>query len=115
MTSAVLGDGGIYTSLNDMQKWDKSLNDRSLLNEEQLKASWTKGTLTDGSVFEYGYGWHLTEYRGKRLDYHTGSTCGFSNVYMRFPEENLSIVVLINIRDYPAYELGQKVADLFIN
>lgn len=113
VTSAVLGDGGIYSSINDMQKWDKALNEASILNEDYLTASWTKGMASD-TTFDYGYGWRLIEYAGKRLDYHTGSTCGFSNVYMRFPDENLSILVLMNLRDYPALDYGQKVADIFL-
>ncbi|MBN1300829.1 MAG: beta-lactamase family protein [Melioribacteraceae bacterium] len=115
LTSAVLGDGGIYSSLNDMFKWDQSLYKASVLPQKVLDASWTKGKLNNGENFEYGFGWRLIEYRGYRLDYHTGSTCGFSNVYMRFPELDLGIVVLMNIRDYEALEYGKKVADIFLN
>ncbi len=114
LTSAVLGDGGIYTSVEDMQKWDESLSNATLLNGETLQESWTKGKTTGGEIFDYGYGWRLTEYNGYRLDYHTGGTCGFSNVYMRFPEAGISVLVLINIRNYPALDMGKKVSDVFL-
>ena len=113
-TSAVLGDGGIYTSIEDMVKWDNSLNNATLLSEEVLNECWAKGKTNNGEIINYGYGWRLDEHNGYVLDYHTGSTCGYSNVYMRFPEENLSVLVLINIRDYPAFEMGKKVADIFL-
>jgi CubicO group peptidase (beta-lactamase class C family) len=115
MTSAVLGDGGIYTSINDMQKWDAALTQYRLISKELQEKAWTKGTTSDGEVFDYGYGWRLDEYDNRVTRYHTGSTCGFSNVYFRFPGSKISVLVLMNIRDKPAKELGQKVADLFLN
>jgi len=114
LTSAVLGDGGIYTSINDMQKWDLALSQSKLISRELQIKAWTKGKTSDGEVFDYGYGWRLDEYDNRVTRYHTGGTCGFSNVYFRFPESNLSVLILINIRNKPHKELGQKVADLFL-
>jgi CubicO group peptidase (beta-lactamase class C family) len=114
LTSAVLGDGGIYTSVNDMQKWDESLSSHQLISKELQEKAWTKGKTSDGEVFDYGYGWRLDEYDNRKTRYHTGGTCGFSNVYFRFPDSNISVLVLINMRDKPAKELGQEVADLFL-
>jgi len=114
LTSAVLGDGGIYTSINDMQKWDLALSQNKLISSPLQEKAWTKGKTSDGEIFDYGYGWRLDEYDNRVTRYHTGSTCGFSNVYFRFPDSNLSVLVLINIRNKPAKELGQKVADLFL-
>jgi CubicO group peptidase (beta-lactamase class C family) len=114
-TSAVLGDGGIYTSIVDMKIWDDALNNSALLSPEVLIESWTKGETNNNEQFDYGYGWRISEYNGEYLNYHTGGTCGFSNVYMRFPEHHLSVLVLINIGDYPAFEMGKKVADVFLS
>lgn len=114
LTSAVLGDGGIYTSINDMQKWDLALSQYKLISSSLQEEAWTKGKTSAGEVFDYGYGWRLDEYDNRITRYHTGGTCGFSNVYFRFPESNISVLVLINIRDKPKKELGQKVADLFL-
>ncbi len=115
LTSAVLGDGGIYTSVKDMQKWDRALSSYKLISGELQEKAWSKGKTTNGEVFDYGYGWRLDEYDNHVTRYHTGSTCGFSNVYFRFPEEGISVLVLMNIPDKPAKELGQKVADLYLN
>lgn len=113
-TSAVLGDGGIYTSVMDMQKWDKALSSYSLISKELQEKAWSKGTSADGETIDYGYGWRLDEYDGHVTRYHTGSTCGFSNVYFRFPKYYISVLVMINMRDKNAKELGQKVADLYL-
>lgn len=114
LTSAVLGDGGIYTSVEDMYQWDLTLGTGKLISKELMNEAWQKAELSDGSEIDYGYGWRLDEYKELRRVYHTGSTCGFSNVYMRFPEKNLSVIVLMNIPDLPAIEYGEKVADLYL-
>jgi len=114
LTSATLGDGGIYTSITDMQKWDLALSQSRLISKELQAKAWSKGKLLNGEIFDYGYGWRLDEYDNRVTRYHTGGTCGFSNVYFRFPESNLSVLILINIRGKPKKELGQKVADLFL-
>jgi CubicO group peptidase (beta-lactamase class C family) len=113
-TSAVLGDGGIYTSVTDMQKWDRALSSYQLISKEFQDKAWSKGTTTEGEVIDYGYGWRLDEYDNRVTRYHTGGTCGFSNVYFRFPENEISVLVLINMRNKPAKDLGQQVADLFL-
>ena len=46
--------------------------------------------------------------------YHTGGTSGFSNIYMKLPQFNLTNIVLINIKDFDAKNYAEKIADLFI-
>lgn len=51
ITSAVLGDGGIYSSLNDLFKWDQSLYTAKLIDKKYLDESWTPGITTSGNEF----------------------------------------------------------------
>lgn len=114
LTSAVLGDGGIYSSTTDLLKWNESIENATLLKKEKLSLAFQKTQLPDGKVADYGFGWRLDPYRNIERKYHTGSTCGFSNIYMKLPEFNLTVIVLINIRDYDAKGYAEKIADLFI-
>lgn len=114
LTSAVLGDGGIYSSTMDLLKWDESIEKSTLLPKEKLSLAFQKIKLPDGKVVDYGFGWRLDPYKNFKRKYHTGSTCGFSNIYMNLPEFNLTVIVLINIRDYDAKGYAEKIADLFI-
>ena len=59
-TSAVLGDGGIYSSIDDLAKWDAALYDGRLLRPSSLQAAFTPATHTDDSEVEYGFGWRIT-------------------------------------------------------
>ena len=59
-TSAVLGDGGIYSSIDDLAKWDAALYDGRLLRPSSLQAAFTPATRTDDAEVEYGFGWRIT-------------------------------------------------------
>ena len=55
-TSAVLGDGGTYSSIDDLAKWDAALYDGRLLQPSSLRAAFAPATHTDDPEIEYGYG-----------------------------------------------------------
>jgi len=115
LTSAVLGDGGIYSSTVDLIKWDEEVNSSTLLSKEKFNKVFQKGKNIKGEEFDYGFGWRLDPYKNIYRPYHTGGTCGFSNIYMKLPKFDLTIIVLINIRNYDARGYAEKIADLFIN
>ncbi len=96
VTSAVLGDGGIYSSIEDLIKWEKSLSEGEILPLELRKKAMTRQKLSDGTEIEYGFGWHLPIYKGFKVVYHTGSTYGFRNIIYRIPEKEIVIIILTN-------------------
>ncbi len=108
MTSSVLGDGGIYTSLIDLYKWDQALYTDQLVTRESLERAFTPG------LKEYGFGWRIDDYQGHRRVYHTGSTCGFRNAYLRYPDDQLSIIILTNRRDPAVKELAEQLSELYL-
>ena len=115
LSSAVLGDGGIYSSTIDLIKWDKEVSSPTLLPKDKFNRVFEKGKNSQGEEFDYGLGWRLDPYKNYSRKYHTGGTSGFSNIYMKLPEFNLTVIVLINIRNYDAKGYAEKIADLFIN
>lgn len=96
VTSAVLGDGGIYSSLDDLYKWDQALYTGKLVPQKYLDESWTMGKTDAGIEFPYGYGWRLETYNDTKVVYHTGSTRGFRNIIYRIPEKKFTVVILTN-------------------
>ncbi len=109
ITSAVLGDGGIYSSLNDLFKWDQALYSEKLVSAETLQKSFTP------HLENYGFGWRIDEYKAQRRMHHTGSTRGFRNVFMRFPDKQLSIVVLTNRNGGSVLPLAEEIADIYLD
>lgn len=109
MTSSVLGDGGIYSSIDDLARWDAALYDNRLLSDASRKAAFTPRTATDDPTVEYGYGWRIT---GETL-WHSGETIGFRNVIVRYPKRHLTVVLLTNRNDPEPYRTALAVGDLF--
>ncbi len=128
-TSATLGDGGIYSSVEDLAKWDDALLNHTLLSENEMKPALTPVKLTDGSdphwpnepgednlhpgqPVSYGFGWFLDPYDGHERMWHWGSTTGFRTVIERFTNDELTVVILCNRTDLDPEKLALQVADL---
>jgi CubicO group peptidase (beta-lactamase class C family) len=109
-TSAVLGDGGIYSSIDDLAKWDAALYDGRLLQPSSLWAAFTPATRTNDPEIEYGYGWRIT---GETL-WHSGETVGFRNVIVRYPKRHATVVVLTNRNEPEPYQLALEIAKTVI-
>jgi CubicO group peptidase (beta-lactamase class C family) len=120
-TSAVLGDGGIYSSIDDLAKWDRALRDHTLLSEAEMQPALTAVGPSDGPAktpegqnVSYGFGWFLDPYAGHRRMSHYGETVGFRTNIQRFTDDNLTIIVLANRADADPEALALKVADLYL-
>ena len=128
-TSATQGDGGIYTNLDDLAKWDPALDGHTLLTAAEMQPALTPARLADGSEprgpsapgdgapapgkpVAYGFGWFLDPYAGRARMWHSGSTRGFSTAIERFPAEKLTIVVLCNRTDLDAAKLALQAANV---
>ena len=118
-TSATLGDGGIYSSLDDLSKWDAAIQNHTLLSSDEMQPALTPVEVPggarrdDGKPAEYGFGWFLDSYKGRKRMYHDGETSGFRTTIQRFTDERMTIIVLANRTDLNPDALALKVADLF--
>lgn len=120
-TSAVLGDGGIYTSIDDLEKWDRALREHTLLSEAEMQPALTPveptsgpAKLQSGKTLSYGFGWFLDPYQGHGRMFHDGETIGFLTTIQRFPDDNLTVIVLANRTDVDPQTLALKVGDLYL-
>lgn len=130
-TSATQGDGGIYTSLEDLAKWDDAFRNHTLLNAEEMNPALSEARLADGSPthwpdvshgdngtpgkpVSYGFGWFLDPYQGHARIWHTGGTRGFRTIIERFLNENLTIIILCNRTDLDPEKLALQVTDLYL-
>jgi CubicO group peptidase (beta-lactamase class C family) len=137
-TSATLGDGGIYSSLEDLAEWDEALRTHRLLSKEEMEPALTPFVFPDGrppvwpadsdrpqgSPALYGFGWFLDPYRGHPRMWHYGETMGFHSYIVRFAEtqaapgdalSGTTIIVLCNRTDITPESLALRVADLMLS
>jgi proline iminopeptidase len=128
-TSATLGDGGVYSCLEDLAKWDAALRTNALLSPEEMAEALTAARLSDGSQprwptgepggdnlfpgqpVAYGFGWFLDPWQGHPRAWHHGETRGFRSIVERFPEDGLSVVMLANRGDIDLKSLALEIAE----
>jgi CubicO group peptidase (beta-lactamase class C family) len=107
--SAVLGDGGVYSSVKDLIKWDQALYSGGLLSAALRDASLTPG------LEHYGFGFRIDEYKSYKRIHHSGSTSGFRNHMQQFPDERLTIIILTNRAAPDVTPLAEQIADLYLD
>jgi CubicO group peptidase (beta-lactamase class C family) len=111
-TSAVLGDGGIYTSLDDLAKWDAALDAHTLVSADDQGEAWSSAVTTRGTRVGYGFGWFVDDGGyGLRLRHH-GETTGFTNAILKIPGRRLTIVILTNRSGGEPWDLATRIAAL---
>lgn len=113
-TSAVLGDGGIYASVNGLIAWNATLDSRTVLPKLWRDLSWERKTLADGSIIDYGYGFHRKRFNGREVVFHTGSTRGFRTVIYKIPSESITVIILTNRNEGNVEALAEQCASVFI-
>jgi len=111
VTSATLGDGGIYTNADDMRRWDHALSTAALVDSATLALATTPPVLPAGATTEYGFGWFVDMYRGEQRWRHTGETSGFRNAIQRYPNRRLTIVILTNRSSGEPAAIAERIAD----
>jgi len=94
------GAGALYSTVEDLYTWNEALFNGKVLQENSLKAGFTPVVLSNGKKPDnanYGYGWALGDYRGQDIIEHGGGLHGFISQLARYPEENVTVVLLTNI------------------
>jgi len=128
-TSATQGDGGIYSNLEDLSKWDDALRNDTLLSEKDFLPAITPTKLPPGAeaklaedvpdslrghAIAYGFGWFLNLQDAHPLMWHYGDTMGFKSAILRYTRDNVTVIVLCNRTDLDQGALALKAAQLFL-
>ncbi|WP_346950550.1 serine hydrolase domain-containing protein [Dyella sp.] len=108
LTSATRGDGGIYSSIDDLARWDAALYDGRLLKDSSRALAFAAQNQVTGEedVDAYGYGWRI---HGD-VRWHSGESIGFRNVIVRWPKQHLTVILLSNRNDPEPYRTAMAIA-----
>lgn len=109
----VVGDKGIYSSVEDMLKWDQSLYTEKLLKKATIAAAYTGYSNEHKGARNYGYGWRMID-DGKhpKVIYHNGWWHGFNSLFYRRPADETTIIVLSNKYNKGTYQVKDVLAVL---
>ncbi len=88
---------GMYSTVEDLYRWDQALYSEQFLSQESLADMFTPYFAADGSGGDYGYGWQLGDYEGHRKVEHSGGINGFRAYLGRYIDDQVTIIILTNI------------------
>lgn len=106
------GGGGIFSTVDDLYRWDQALYTERLVSAATLREAWTPGHLTSGKAFGYGFGWEIGAFRGRRELAHSGNLAAYHARYLRFPDARWSVLILANADRVNAVACAEQIATL---
>jgi CubicO group peptidase (beta-lactamase class C family) len=112
-TLDMIGDGGVFTSIEDLVHWVNALNDDNLA-EGLTPMLETRGVLNSGDTIAYAFGQTHGTYRGLRTVGHGGSFVGFRADITRLPDQSTSVMTICNRSDSNPTRLARGVVDALL-
>jgi CubicO group peptidase (beta-lactamase class C family) len=112
----VIGDLGVFTTIEDFLKWDQNFYENKLGDGTQnlINMMKTRGKLNSGEVIPYAFGLNISHYGGLKIVSHGGSAVGYQADYMQFPDQRFSVVILSNLSNFRTGRIARKIADLYL-
>jgi CubicO group peptidase (beta-lactamase class C family) len=109
-----VGDGGVLTSIEDLQRWDENFYTGQVGGRAALDQLHQRAVLNNGRTETYALGLFVDTYRGLRRERHGGSWAGYRAELMRFPDQHFSVAVLCNLAGTNPTMLAQRVAEVYL-
>ena len=109
-----IGAGGLYTTIEDLRKWDENFYTHQVGGDALQKMIHTRGVLNKGDTIPYAFGNNVSTYRGLRVDEHGGSLMGYKAEILRFPDQHFSVLETCNLGSINPGPLAEQVAEVYI-
>lgn len=103
--------GGLYSTVEDLYRWDRALYTEQLLSPELMNLIFTPHSPTDIDT-SYGYGWEMGKLNNHMVVFHGGNIEGFATEIRRYLDDRLTIIVLSNQQDLPINKITDSIAAL---
>lgn len=109
----VVGDGGVYSTIDDLAKWDDNFETGRVGGKDGIAQLQTPGRLNDGQEIRYALGLAIGEFRGRRTLSHDGAYGGYRSSMIRVPSEHLTVISLCNTSESPG-KLTEQISLVFL-
>ena len=110
-----MGAGNMYSTVEDMYKWDRALYTNKILSQESKKEMFTP------NMAKYGFGWFIAkapmDTNGDSLDivWHTGGINGFNTIIFRIVSDSSLVLLFNNNGTAPLISMANKITKLLYN
>ena len=113
-TLDMVGDGGVFTSVEEWVAWDRNLTEGTVGGPEWVALMHERGVLNSGDTIPYAFGISHGEHRGLATVGHTGSWVGYRAAMSRYPEAGYSFVAFCNRSAIAPAALIASTAEIYL-
>jgi len=122
--NSIYGEDGIYSTVNDLYKWDQALYTERLVSRSTLEMAFTPGLANDGNEIvtdllarpnSYGFGWVISSVSGEKDVEHPGGWAGYDTYILRVPSRRVTAIVLTNASNDDVAEIARQMAEIAMN
>lgn len=110
----LVGSGGLYTSVEDLYLWDQNFVNSKIGSDHYIDRLLKPGMLNNGKETRYAYGIRKDRFRGLPILGHSGALGGYRAQYLRFPNQEFTVIILSNIANCKPAERTHEIAQLFL-
>lgn len=111
----LVGDGGVFTTLDDLVKWDENSYFSAIGRSDFNYVMEERGVLNNGDTLNYAFGLDISDYKGIKMVSHGGAFVGFRAEMLRFPSQGFSVICLSNLGTFDPTEKALAIADLYLS
>jgi CubicO group peptidase (beta-lactamase class C family) len=109
----VIGDKGVYSTVEDLFKWDQALYSEKILKKETIEEAFTGYSNEHKGKRNYGYGWRLIDNgKNNKIVYHNGWWHGYNSLFYRRPGDQTTVIILSNKDNRSIYHIEDVLAIL---
>ncbi len=122
--NSIYGEDGIYSTVNDLYKWDQALYTERLVSRSTLEMAFTPGLANDGKEIvtdllplpnSYGFGWVISSVQGEKDVEHPGGWAGYATYILRVPSRRVTAIVLTNASNDDVPDLARQMVEISMN
>ncbi|HEX5788939.1 MAG TPA: serine hydrolase domain-containing protein, partial [Woeseiaceae bacterium] len=110
--NVIIGSGGIYSTLNDLARWDAALYTDELVSTAMRDLAFASGTNNAGEPLDYGFGWDVGTCAGRPCVRHGGSWVGFRTHILRIPGERFTVILLSNFAEADTAAWADRIVEI---
>ncbi|MBO9151645.1 serine hydrolase domain-containing protein [Chitinophaga sp. GCM10012297] len=106
---------GLMSTVADLAVYSAAIDEKRFLRPETWEQAWTPFVTERGKKVQYGLGWFVTRYKGVKMIWHTGWWMGYSALFLKVPEKDITFIILANSQDVsrPFYHIVQPIPGFF--
>lgn len=100
LVDLVVGDKSIYSTVEDLLKWDKAVFESKLVSPSTMQEAFKPTVLKNKRLANYGFGWRLKMENNKPVVYHNGLWNGFTSTLTRYVDDKITVIITSNTKSH---------------